>query len=122
MNPFLLAAALLALAVCLTHLILGGREIARPLLDAPDFRNLPRYTLYYCWHLVTITFVGLALAFLFAAQPGGSRALAWFATIGAALFAALCVAINLRFNRRFWHHPQWALFLPVAACGAAGLL
>lgn len=122
MNAFLLAAALLAAATTLIHLVLGGREIARPLLRAPDFPNVPRYTLYYCWHLVSITLAGMALAFLFAALPGGSRLLGWFGTIGAAMFALLCLVINRRFRRRAWHHPQWALFLPIAAIGLAGLL
>lgn len=121
MNPLLLIAGLLAFAVCLTHLLLGGREVVRPFLDAEGIRGIPRYTLYYSWHLVTITLAGMALAFVLAAQPGGARALAQFATGGAASFAALNFGMNLRLGLSFARHPQGFLFLPVAAFGAAGL-
>ncbi len=121
MNPFLLAAALLAATICLIHLILGGREIARRLLAAEGLHPVVKYTMYYCWHLVTITLLGMALAFLRAALPGGARALALFATLGAGLFALLCLGIIARMRLKAWQHPQWALFFPLAALGAAGL-
>lgn len=121
MNPWLLTAGLLAGAVCLTHLLLGGREIVRPFLAVERMPGIPRFTMYYCWHLVTITLAGMALAFLLAARPGGPAALAWFATGGAASFAALNFAMNLRFGLKTMHHPQGLLFLPPALCGALGL-
>lgn len=121
MNPLLLTASLLAAAICLIHVLLGGREIARPLLAAEGLRSVPKYTSYYCWHLVTIMLAGMSLAFFLAAMPGGARAPASFATVGALAFAVLCLAINARFGLRAWRHPQWALFLPLAATGAAGL-
>lgn len=121
MNLHLLLAGFAALAVCLTHLVLGGREIVRPFLAVEKMPSIARYTLYYCWHLVTITLAGMALAFLMAAQPGGARALAIFATVGAASFATLNFGMNLRLGLSFTRHPQGFLFLPVAALGAAGL-
>lgn len=60
MNIWFLMAGLFSFAVCLTHIILGGREAARPLLDA-DLRAIPKYTNYYCWHMVTIIIGGLGL-------------------------------------------------------------
>lgn len=121
MNLFLNLAGIAAFAVCLTHLILGGREIVRPFLAVEKMPAIARYTMYYCWHLVTITLVGMALAFVLAAQPGGSRDLALFATVGAASFAALNIGMNLRLRLSFVRHPQGFLFLPVAALGIAGL-
>lgn len=121
MNLFLLLAGLLAFAVFLTHLILGGREIVRPFLAVERMPGIARYTMYYCWHLVSITLAGMALAFVMAAQPGGARGLALFATTGAASFALLNFGMNLRFGLSFIRHPQGFLFLPVAAFGALGL-
>jgi hypothetical protein len=121
MNLYLNLAGVLALGVCLTHLILGGREIVRPFLSVEKMPGIARYTMYYCWHLVTITLAGMALAFFMAAQPGGSRSLAVFATMGAASFAALNFGMNLRLGLSFARHPQGFLFLPVAAMGTVGL-
>lgn len=121
MNIWLFTAGLFAGTVCLTHLLLGGREIVRPFLAVERMPGIARYTMYYCWHLVTITLAGMALAFVMAAQPGGARVLAIFATCGAASFALLNVAMNLRLGLSFARHPQGFLFMPVAAFGAAGL-
>lgn len=121
MNIILLAAAICAALICLIHVVLGGRAVARPLLAAEGLRGIPKYTAYFCWHIVTITLAGMALAFLLAALPDGARVLALFATGGAALFALLCLGINVTFGLGAWRHPQWALFLPVTALGAAGL-
>lgn len=121
MNLFLNLAGIAAFGVCLIHLILGGREIVRPFLAVEKMPGIARYTMYYCWHLVTITLAGMALAFMLAAQPGGSRALALFATVGAASFAMLNFGMNLRLGLSFVRHPQGFLFLPVAALGIAGL-
>lgn len=120
MNLYLFLAGIAALDVCLTHLVLGGREIVRPFLAVEKMPGIARYTLYYCWHLVTITLFGMALAFLMAAQVGGARELAVFASLGAASFAALNFAMNWRLGLSFARHPQGFLFLPVAALGAVG--
>lgn len=120
MNAWFAVAAVLSAATCLVHLLAGGREIARPLLDAQGLRTVPRLTSYYCWHLVTIALAGLCLAFA-AAATGASRDLALAATLFAALSAALNLGLILRFRLPFWHFPQWALFVPIAASGLAGL-
>lgn len=121
MNLLLMLAGASAFGVFLTHLILGGREIVRPFLGVEKMPGIAHYTMYYCWHLVSLTLAGMALAFVMAAQPGGARVLAMFATFGAASFAALNFGMNARLGLSFARHPQGFLFLPVAALGAAGL-
>ncbi len=121
MNLWLAAAAAIAAATALIHAWLGGREVASPLLAAERLRTVPKYTMYYCWHLVTIVLAGLALAFAFAASGHASRDLAISATVGAGLFALWNLAMIGRFRLRPTHFPQWALFTPMAACGALGL-
>lgn len=121
MNTPLVIAGVLALAVCLLHLIFGGRDIVRPFLAADHLPSVPRYTMYFCWHLVTLSIAGMGAAFLVAARPGGAESLAWFATVGAASFALLSFAMNARLRLSFAQHPQGFLFVPVAAFGAAGL-
>lgn len=121
MNVWLALAAALAALTTLIHAILGGREIAAPLLAAERLHAVPKFTLYYCWHLVTIVLAALALAFALVATDRGSRDLALFATAGATLFGLWSLAMIGLFRLRIAHFPQWALFAAIAASGAAGL-
>lgn len=121
MNPFLTGAAIGALAIGLVHVILGGRHIVRPLLADTHLPRMSKWTLYMCWHFVTITLVGMALAYLIAARPDGDRSLALFATGAAALYALTNIGMNVVLGLRHSRHPQWMMFAPLAALGAAGL-
>src|SRR6478735_10545487 len=62
MNPWLGAAALAAFSTFLIHTFVGGRLIARPLLAARDLPRVPRLTVYYCWHMVSLLLFGMAVA------------------------------------------------------------
>lgn len=121
MNAWLALAAALAAITTLIHVILGGREIATPLLATERLHAVPKFTMYYCWHLVTIMLAALALALGLAATGLGSRDLAVFATVGAALFCLWGLGMVALFRLRIAHFPQWALFAAIAASGAAGL-
>jgi hypothetical protein len=121
MNAWLALAALLAAATTLIHAILGGREIATPLLAAERLHAVPKFTLYYCWHLVTIVLAALALAFGLVAIGLGSRDLALFATVGAALFCLWSLGMVGLFRLRIAQFPQWALFAAIAISGTIGL-
>lgn len=121
MNLWLALAAALAAATTLIHVVLGGREIAAPLLATERLHAVPKFTMYYCWHLVTMVLAALALAFGLAAIGLGSRDLALFATVGAGLFGLWNLAMVGLFRLRLSGFPQWALFAPIALCGAIGL-
>lgn len=121
MNLWLVAAAAIAAATTLIHAFLGGQHVARPLLAAEKLRSEPKFTMYYCWHMATIVLAALALAFALAAAGQASRDLAVFATVGAGLFALWNLAMIALFRLRPAHFPQWALFAPMATCGALGL-
>jgi len=122
MNAYFIAAALISAFTCLIHAIAGGREIAKPLLAVGELGKIPKYTTYYCWHLVTITLAAIALAFWLAATDETEILLAMFATGAATLFALWSLAMIAIFKLRLWHFPQWALFIPAAALGFAGLV
>lgn len=121
MNAWLALAAVLAAATTLIHLVLGGRHVASPLLAAERLHAVPKFTMYYCWHLVTIVLAALALAFGLAATGLGSRDLALFATAGAALFCLWSLGMIGLFRLRIAHFPQWALFAAITLSGAVGL-
>ena len=121
MNIWFLAAGVAATLVALTHVFLGGRETARPTLAVGEMASMVRYTNYYCWHLVTLSLGLVSAGFLYSAFPARPMEPAAAATLFAAVAAVLCLGINLRFSLKHAHHPQWILFLPVAAMGGAGL-
>lgn len=121
MNAWLALAAALAAATALIHLVLGGRHVAAPLLAAERLHAVPKFTMYYCWHLVTIVLAALALAFGLVATGLGSRDLAIFATGGAALFCLWSLGMIGLFRLRIAHFPQWVLFAAITLSGAIGL-
>jgi len=122
MNWWFVAAAGFTALVMLTHLVLGGREIARPLLAAERLDEVPRYTSYYCWHLVSIMQFGTALAFWVAAVKPVSDYLALFATGSVVLSMTWSLVMIAIFKLRVWHFPQWLLYVPPSVCGVVGLL
>ena len=73
MNGRFLGAAAIAGLTCVIHVWLGGREVAQPLLASGGLGKVPKFTNYYCWHLVTIVLAGLALAFGLVAWHAASR-------------------------------------------------
>lgn len=122
MNPWFVAAAAATAATCLIHLIVGGKLVAAPLLNAEELRRIPRYTMYYCWHIATIVLAGMIAAFLLAATDPSERTIAIFATAAAASFFVWSWVMILTFRLRPLRFPQWLLFLPVSLFGLLGLI
>ena len=121
MNLWLALAAVLAAITTLIHVILGGRYVATPLLATERLHAVPKFTMYYCWHLVTIVLAALALAFGLVATGRASRDLALFATAGAALFCLWSLGMIGLFRLRIAHFPQWLLFATITVSGMIGL-
>ena len=117
--PLAVAAGLSAFTACI-HAFLGGRDVARPLLQA-DMARVPKFTNYYCWHIVTIVLVAMALGFAHAAVAPAAMigAVTW--TLIAAAFAVWSIALFLWKRMHPFALPQWALFAPIAALGVWGL-
>lgn len=122
MNLYFLVAALLSVGICALHVVVGGRKVARPLLDAERLSATAKFTNYYCWHLVTIAISALAAAFAIAGTSEASRDTAMLATAVAGLFAGWSLVMIAIFRLPLWRFPQWLLFLPVAGLGLAGLV
>ncbi|WP_374656411.1 hypothetical protein [Dongia sp.] len=122
MNGWFAAAAGLSAFTCGLHVVMGGREAARPLLAAAELDRLAKFTNYYCWHLVTIVIGALAVAFAYSARAGMAADLALFATGIAFLFALWSLGMIARFRLPPLLFGQWALFLPIGLLGLAGHL
>ncbi|MEP0069821.1 hypothetical protein [Pyruvatibacter sp.] len=124
MNTFLAIAAGLSLFNLALHFFMGGRSIARPLLNDQNLTTEVKYVLYYCWHLVTLAIAlqaGLfAVAVLYPAMPE-VNALVVTGTLFAASFAALGIFMAPALKISYSVLPQGWLFVPVAVCGVVGL-
>lgn len=120
MNSWFAAAAGLSAFTFGVHVIMGGREIARPLLAAREFDHVVRYTHYYCWHLVTIAIAAMAAAFGYAAWVDAAGTLALFVSVVALSFAVWSFAMIAIFRLSPFQFGQWVLFLPIALLGLVG--
>ena len=121
MSVFLLPAAVAA-GIAAIHFVAGGREVARPLLRQVSLSPVVTLTHYYCWHLVTITLVGMAGAFGYASLATDGRVLAVFATVAAGLFAVWGLVLVIWKAQRHRDMPQWILFAVLTASGAGALV
>ena len=119
MDPWTGAAAIAAFATFLIHTILGGREIATPLLAATDLHRIPKYTSYYCWHMVTIVLFAMAAGLAWGGWAG-DRALVVALFALAVAFCVLSLAMVRAFRVSPWHMPQWSLFLLIALLSGIG--
>ncbi|MBH5397551.1 hypothetical protein HZZ13_07055 [Bradyrhizobium sp. CNPSo 4010] len=120
MNAWFAAAAILSAGICGLHVVMGGREAARPLLAASGLDHVAKFTNYYCWHLVTIVIGALGAAFAYSSWQASAVDIAQFATAIALLFALWSVAMIVRFRLSPIQFPQWALFILIALLGLAG--
>lgn len=120
MNAWMMTAAVLSLVTAAVHVFAGGRDVARPMLASCDLHAIPKFTNYYCWHMVTMILVVMAAAFVYAAMIG-ARDIAILATLLAMAFASWSLALIAWKRLNPVHFPQWILFLSIAAAGIMAL-
>ncbi|MEM9014492.1 MAG: hypothetical protein AAGB02_05225 [Pseudomonadota bacterium] len=121
MNNFFLIAAFWCFMIGLIHTFAGSKYDVRPLFDS----NVPepaKSTLFYCWHIVTMTLFAMAAAFLWS---GLNPETVWpgiVATVAAGLFAVWGLFLSsMRRLSPLTKLPQGVLFLPLAGIGAWGV-
>lgn len=115
----LAAALLLAMAMTLIHVFIGGRLIAGPLLES-ELETLPRLTLYLCWHGITVILAGMALLCADALYWRRKADSAYVVAMLAAAFAVIGGALIARFDLSLLTLPQWIVFAPMSAAAFAG--
>jgi len=120
MNIWFLLAGGSAIITGFTHVFLGGKFVARPLLAGTELTHVSKYTNYYCWHMVSIVHYTLAAMFIYAALNKQAIELAYAATFLASTFVIWNVILIFKTKSRVHHFPQWALQLPTAFLGAVG--
>lgn len=114
LNTFWLwIAATLNAATLVTHIFVGGRYIARPLLKS-EMHSVAKFTNYFCWHMVTITLLGTSASFALAAQYNSAWELGVLATALSIGFCLLNLLIVVVKKQRFLFMPQWSFFLLIS--------
>ncbi|GJL92299.1 hypothetical protein [Hyphococcus sp.] len=117
---FVFAALGLAAAMVIVHVVIGGRLIARPLLES-GLAPLPRLTLYLCWHGITIVLAGMALGFADGAFWRKRKDAVIVSTAFAFAFFVLGWVYIAVFALSPLALPQWIAFGPMALCGWLGV-
>jgi hypothetical protein len=120
-NPWFIAAGIAALLILAAHLIMGGRNIAKPLLVS-EIAPVAKFTHYYCWHHVSITLLAMGVGFLAAAIKPAAIDIAILMTALAGAYSLWSVGLILlkRQNPRLL--PQWLMFALIAVLGAFGIV
>ncbi|WP_421849513.1 hypothetical protein [Oricola sp.] len=111
-----------SLFIAAVHVFAGGPAVAAPIAAAEELDPVVRDTDYYCWHLVTISLLVMAAAFLWSAFHPGAWELAVAGTAMAATYSLWGIGLAVARRQRFRDLPQGLMFLPVALAGLAGHL
>ena len=118
---YFLFAGALALLWAAVHIVIGGRQIARPLAQSTTLAPVVRDTQHLCWHLTSGALV-LMGGFLMAAALTGTDAYGVAGTLLSATFAAIGLGLAPLIGQDYRVLPQGWLFVPVTGLGLAGLL
>jgi hypothetical protein len=122
MNTYFAIAAVFSLFVSGLHFFLGGKRIARPLLDAKMVPDNVRCVQYFCWHITTLSLLLQAILFGIAAAYPAEVSLAIVATAFAGGIAVLGILMPPALKIGYKTMPQGLLFVPITALGLAGIL
>lgn len=120
MDAYLAGAGALSLVTAVIHVVAGGRENVRPLLRS-ELADGPQLTLYYCWHMATLTLLAISGVYVGAALSDAWLGAARFATVLVLAYATLSATITLVRRRPFADLPQWVLFGAIGAVGLPGV-
>lgn len=103
------------------HVLVGGRLVARSLLDSPGLAPPARWIAYFCWHMATLTVAAMAAGFAWAAVDARAALLGGLLTGLSLAFAGLCAWVAFRARLPALRLPPLLLFITLTAAGAWGL-
>jgi len=121
MNRWLAAAGGLAGLITVLHIIGGGIDVHRPLLDSQTDAELGAYV-SVLWHGVTATLVVMTIALTVATiAPRHRPALASVAIALSGAFAAVFIGYGLTRLDSLIIMPQWTVFSLICALAIIGI-
>jgi hypothetical protein len=120
-NWFLCAAAVVSLITFLVHTFVGGYQVAKPLLNAPNLQEQVKLTTYYCWHITTILLLVMTGAYAYVALLQFDIPLTVTVTSIAAGCALLSIGLITVLKLEPLDYPQWIFFIPITLLAVLGL-
>ncbi|WP_020401404.1 hypothetical protein [Kordiimonas gwangyangensis] len=121
MNTYFLSGSAVTAVICFIHCWFGGKFVAEPLLKARDLHEVPKYTNYYCWHMVSIMLAVMSGAYLWAGLRADAMELGVLAFALSVAFCVWSLVLVTWKKQSFRELPQWSLFAVAAALGGLGL-
>jgi len=117
MSLSLLLVGLVCLALVPVHVIGGGRDCLRPMLDA-TFDSIAKATLAVCWHAVTLYLLGSGALLVWASLAGPTPETTMLVRLVATSFLAIAglfmtAAIRWPIPGAWYKLGQWIAFLPM---------
>ena len=102
------------------HTFVGGRQIVSPLM-ASNLEPMPKYVLYFVWHIATLAIAFIAIGFALAALYPGLWPLGINSAALSLLIALLIFGVAVSRKMSFGDMPQWTVFLVMALLGAGAI-
>ncbi len=121
MNIYFVIAAGLSHFAFLLHFFMGGREVARPLLNSNELSKTCQFTNYYCWHLVTISLALIAVVFsLHLYSPLSTDLILAVSTLMLlyGLWSLMMIVVHKLNPLQFG---QWTVLVPIGVLGFCGV-
>ncbi len=115
------AAAVSALAFYI-HTFIGGKQIARPLLDNTTLPPASKWLNYYCWHIATMILALLAMTYAILPLIKNIQPLIIFLAIMTTSAGILSAAIEWKAGAKPLSFPSTSLFIVIATCSWIGAL
>ena len=122
MNVWLLIASVACAATWAIHTFVGELTIVRPFVSATGLDPVPKWTQFYCWHLVTLTLAAMALGLAYAAFEPAANDVALLIAILALAFGAFGLLLPSRVGQHFATMPQGLLLMPIGLVALVGVL
>lgn len=114
--------ATLSLVLIVVHFRSGGPEVVRPLLGSKELASDVRFTLYLCWHVVTLLLAAFVVAYAGAALDPAFRPYALAATVMAGAITIWSLTVVVWKRQSHGRMPQWIAFLVLTLSGSWALL
>ncbi len=124
MNRKLVVSAFIAAITAIIHILLGGADVAAPLLNS-TLDAEPKLTLYAVWHMVSAVLILSAIAFFIGSLPKygqAARYLTVFISVLWCIFGLIFLVIISIQPGDGWLFklPQWVLLIPAGFFGLWG--
>lgn len=110
-----IAAAVSATAFYI-HTFIGGKRVARPLLDNTTLPKASKWLNYYCWHIATVILALLAVTYTVVPFINNTLPLILFLAAMTTSAGILSAVIEVKAGAKPLAFPSTSLFMVISVC------